>query len=245
MKATILMICSEAQIIDLAHDITGFGITEGAKILESVFYLPVGFHICVVDPGVGTKRRALAISTGRGDVLIGPDNGVLLPATRFLGGIKTVHVIENDKYMRKPVSAIFHGRDVFAPAAAHLGEGVNIEQLGPLVDQRDLASAAYEEAVFDIDHIDATAVLINKFGSVFLNVMQKEMHTLAKQNDMITLKFGGKSVMLPYKRTFGDVRVNEEVILDDDFGRVEIAINQGSFAERHGLRPGDSIRLHL
>ncbi|MEK7137456.1 MAG: SAM-dependent chlorinase/fluorinase [Patescibacteria group bacterium] len=82
MRATILMICPEAEIIDLANDITGFDTTEGAKLLESVFYLQRGFHICVVDPGVGTKRRGIAIETGRGDFLIGPDNGVLIPATR-------------------------------------------------------------------------------------------------------------------------------------------------------------------
>ena len=178
MKATILMICPQAQIIDLAHDITGFGITEGAKLLESVFYLPIGYHICVVDPGVGTKRRALAIKTGRGDVLIGPDNGVLIPATRFLGGIKEIRSITSEKVMRLPVSPIFHGRDVFAPAAAHLANGVALSDLGPEVTEQDLTKAAYEEATFEKDHIDAQAALINKFGSVFLNVMQREMHKL-------------------------------------------------------------------
>lgn len=244
MKATILGICPNAVLIDLAHDITGFGIAEGAKLLESVFYLPVGFHICVVDPGVGTKRRALAIETKRGDVLIGPDNGVLRPATRFLGGIKSIHEITNQKYMRLPVSPIFHGRDVFAPAAAHLAAGVALQELGAALTEDQLSKAAYDEAVFNKDHIDAQAILINKFGSVFLNIRQEEMHKLAKQNATITLSFAGKSLVLPYKRTFGDVEKGKEVILDDDFGRVEIAINQGSFADRFGVQPGDHITLH-
>ena len=243
MKATILTICPQAQIIDLAHDITGFGISEGAKLLESVFWLPVGFHICVVDPGVGTARRAIAIKTNRGDVLIGPDNGVLRTAVRFLGGVKVIHEITNETFMRLPVSPIFHGRDVFAPAAAHLAAGVTIEQLGPTIVEDDLTEAAYEEAKIEKDHINATAVLINKFGSVFLNIMQAEMHKLATPGGTITLELKEKSITLPYRRTFGDVTIGDDVILDDDFGRVEIAVNQGNFATKYSIKPGDRITL--
>ena len=243
MKAVILEICPDAQIIDLAHDITGFGVIPGARLLEATAYLPVGFHICVVDPSVGTSRKPLAIKTGRGDILIGPDNGVLIPATRFLGGIAAVHEITNPQMMRQPVSAIFHGRDIFAPAAAHLAAGVKMTEVGPAVPQSELATAAYDEAMFEKDHIDALIVDINNFGSVFLNVMQAEMHKLSTAGKDVTLTWTGGSVTIPYRRTFGDVPIGKDVILDDDFGRVEIAVNQGNFSQKHGLKPGGRITL--
>lgn len=243
MRATILMICPDAEIIDLANDITGFDIAEGAKLLESVFSLPMGYHICVVDPGVGTKRRGIAIETARGDFLIGPDNGVLIPATRFLGGIKKVHQLTNEKYMRLPVSAIFHGRDVFAPATAHLAAGVASSEFGSEVPVKELAPAAYEEALFADGRIEARAILRNRFGSIFLNVRHAEMHKLATVGDSLTLTLKDRTITLPYLRTFGDVPKGEAIILDDDFGRVEIAINQGNFGDMYGVEQGDKVTM--
>src|SRR3989344_3034346 len=128
MEAVAYEICPEAKVIHLAHGIPDFGITEGAQILESIKRSFVGgvgnYHICVVDPGVGTNRRGIIIKTKRGDHFIGPDNGVFVPATIFLGGCEKVVEITNQKYMRQPVSPIFHGRDVFSPTAAHLSLGV-------------------------------------------------------------------------------------------------------------------------
>lgn len=241
MRATILMICPDAQIIDLANDITEFDTMEGAKLFEAVAYLPVGHHICVVDPGVGTKRRGIVIETARGDFLIGPDNGVLIPATRFLGGIKRVHELTNEQYMRLPVSAIFHGRDVFAPAAAHLACGVPLQEFGPEVPIKELAPAVYEEALFADGRIEARAILRNRFGSIFLNVRHAEMHTLATVGDSLTLTLKDRTITLPYLRTFGDVPQGEAVIIDDDFGRVETAINQGSFGKVYEVAQGDRI----
>ncbi len=238
-----LGICPAAQIIDLAHDITGFNIREGARLFEAVAYLPVGCHVCVVDPGVGTARRGIVVQVGRGDFLIGPDNGVLLPATRFLGGITGAHELRSERYRRTPVSPIFHGRDVFAPAAAHLARGVGIHAFGPSIDALDLHPAAYEEASVGDGSIAAQVVQVNHFGSVFLNVMQGQMHALFSLNDRVQLRCHGKQIIVPYGRTFGDVGVGSDVILDDDFGRVEVAVNQGSFAAKYGIQPGDAIEL--
>lgn len=243
MKATILERCPDAVIIDLAHDVTGFSIQEGAKLFEACAWLPKGEHICVVDPGVGTKRRALIIETVRGDRLIGPDNGVLIPATRFLGGIKRAHQISNEKYMRLPVSAIFHGRDVFAPAAGHLAAGIRIEEFGPEIPMSDLTPAAYVEAKAEKNIIQAQCVVINHFGSCFLNVRQEEMHNVFRPDDAVSLQIGNHTIVLPYKRTFGDVPPGEALIMDDDFGRVEIAVNMENFAERFGVKVGDVMTL--
>ena len=243
MEATILEICPEAQIIRLANDIPGFDIRSGARLLEALDYLPVGCHICVVDPGVGTERRGIIIETMRGDFLIGPDNGVLIPATRFLSGIARVHQITNEKFMRQPVSHVFHGRDVFAPAAAHLAAGISISEFGPSLEVEKLHLAPYDEATFKNSQIAAEVISVNSFGNIFINVRQDEMHKIVSLNDALELQFKNRSIVIPYKRTFGEVSEGESVILDDDFGRVEIAINQGNFAVKYDVHLGENVIL--
>ena len=197
----------------------------------------------VVDPGVGTERRGIVIETGRGDKLIGPDNGILLPATRFLGGFKRAFQLKNDKYYRNPVSPVFHGRDVFTPAAAHICNGVKLEEFGPELKQEELAQAPYVEAKVEGNKITAQLIDINNFGSPFLNIMQTVMHELFKPGDVIKASLNGKQFDLPYKRTYGEVKVGEVLLVDDDFGRVELAVNQGFFIDKFNAKVGDTIML--
>ena len=138
MEGIAISISPDAYVIHLMHGLPEYNITAAARTLETAIYLPIGCHVCVCDPGVGTKRKAIVIETKRGDFLIGPDNRVLIPATRVFGGIKRVHHITNPKYMRQPVSPIFHGRDIFTPTAAHLGNGVSIEEFGSKLEEKDL-----------------------------------------------------------------------------------------------------------
>lgn len=112
------------------HGINAFDVVSAARTMETVFFMPVGIHVCVVDPGVGTQRKGLIIKVKRGDFFVGPDNGCLMSAARGLGGVEKVVQITNAKYMRQPVSPIFHGRDVFAPVVAHLSLGVEMEKFG-------------------------------------------------------------------------------------------------------------------
>jgi S-adenosylmethionine hydrolase len=146
MRAVVAGICRDAVVVDLSHEIDPFAIREGALALWSaVPYLPIGAHVAVVDPGVGTSRLGLVIETARGDHLVGPDNGLLLPAAARLGGILRVHALENPQYQLTHVSSTFHGRDVFAPAAAHLAARVPIEQLGVALDPRSLVVLDWPE----------------------------------------------------------------------------------------------------
>ncbi len=243
MESVALSICPNVKIFNLKHDVPFFGITQGARTLESAADLPIGCHVMVVDPGVGTNRKGIVIETGRGDCLIGPDNGVLLPATRFLGGFKRAFELKNDKYYRKPVSPVFHGRDVFTPAAAYLCAGVKIEDFGSELKEKELVKAPYEEATVEGNKITAQIIDINNFGSAFLNIRQDVMHKLFNHEDKITASLGGKHVTLPYKRTYGEVKVGELIIVDDDFGRVEIAVNQGHFTDKFNVKVGDKIIL--
>jgi len=242
MEAVALEINPEAHVIHLMHGLPDFSLFYAARTMETINYLPVGYHVCVVDPGVGTKRKPIIIQAGRGDYLIGPDNGVLVPATRFLGGIKKVVEISNEKYMRKPVSPIFHGRDIFTQAAAYLSKGVEISEFGKELNPKDLTKAPYEEAKPKGNKINAIIISINKFGSLHLNIMHAEWDKFkVKLRDKVILKFKNKYVKMPYAITFGDVENGKPLIMKDDYGRIEIALNQGSFAKKYGVNIGDGI----
>ena len=243
MKAAILNVCPEAHIIDLCHENAPCNISEGAYNLEASAWLPIGIHVCVIDPEVGTTRKGIVIETNRGDFLVGPDNGVLLPATRFLGGVKRAHQISNEMFFQKPVSPVFHGRDVFAPVTAHLANSAAIEEFGTQLNENELVKAPYEEAKAMGRKIEAQVIYANRFGNISLNIMQKEMHKLFSIGEKIQLNFIKKKIFSTYARTFGGVGIGKEAVIDDDFGRIEIALNQASFAKKHSIKQGQKIVL--
>ena len=243
MKGIALKICPEAYLLDLMHGIEGFDISTAARTLETAYYLPIGCHVCVVDPGVGTKRKAIIIKTKRGDYLIGPDNGVLIPAAEhFLGGIKKIVEITNEKYMNQPVNPVFHGRDIFTPAAAYLCKGIKIEEFGPELKKQSLVKVPYKETTVKHNYIEAQIIHINHFGSLHLNCLAKEFDKSGiKYKDNVTLSFKNKEIEIPFLKTFGEVPIGKEVMFKDDYLRIEIAINQGNFAKKHNLKQGDKI----
>lgn len=242
MEGVALSINPEANVLHLMHGIPDFDIITGARTLETAFYLPVGFHVCVVDPGVGGKRKCLAVKVKRGDYLIGPDNGVLIPAARRLDGIEKVVEIKNPKYMRQPVSPIFHGRDIFAPAAAWLSKDIKMEELGPEVRPEELTRAPYEEAIKKDNIIEAKIICINKFGSFHLNITH-QLWDEWKLNfqDVVQLEFGDCKLRLLFVNVFSDVMAGEPLIMKDDYGRIEIAINQDSFADKYPVQIGEKV----
>lgn len=245
MHAVALDICPEAEIIDLRHGLPGFDVTEGAWTLESIQYLPVGCHVCVVDPGVGTSRRGIIIKTGRGDYLIGPDNGVLVPAAeRILGGIEKAVEIKNQKYMRKPVSPVFHGRDVFTPAAAWLCKGIDISEFGPEIKPENLVKAPYGEAEVKPGYVSGEIIHVNHFGSIFVNVGQKDFRKSGiKYKDDVLIETKNRKIRTKFLKTFGEVPKGKPVMFPDDYGRIEIAINMGNFSERFAVNLKDKILI--
>ncbi len=244
MEAVALEINPDAHVIHLMHGLPDFNLFYAARTMETINYVPVGCHVCVVDPGVGTKRKPIIIQAGRGDFLIGPDNGVLIPATRFLGGIKKAVEITNKKYMKQPVSPIFHGRDIFAPAAAYLSKGVRIEKFGKELNPKNLTKAPYEEALVNGNTIRAKIISINKFGSIHLNITHSAWDKFrVKNGGKVNLKFNKNSVNAPFSMTFGDVPKGKPLILKDDYGRMEAAINQGSFIKRYPAKIADGIAI--
>lgn len=240
MEGVILQITPKAHVIHLMHGIADFDIRVGARTLESIQYLPVGCHVCVVDPGVGSSRKALIIKVKRGDYLIGPDNGVLIPAIQVLGGFLKAWEITNPKLMLQPVSPIFHGRHIFAPAAAYLSSGVSADEFGPSLNFDQLAPAPYQEAVIKDGQIEAEVININKFGSLNLNILHQVWDQFnVKLGEMVILDFGTKKIKMPFAETFSQVKVSQPLILKDDYGRIEVAINLGNFASYYKIKAGD------
>lgn len=242
MQAVALEINPDAHVIHLMHGLPDFDLFYAARTMETINYMPIGYHVCVVDPGVGTKRKPIIIQTNRGDFLIGPDNGVLLPATRFLNGIKKIVEITNKNYMRKHVSPVFHGRDIFTPAAAYLSKGVPIEEFGRELSPKDLTKAPYEEAKINKNEIHGNILSINKFGSVHMNIMHEPWDKLnVKLGDFASFSLNGKHVKLPFVTTFGDVDKGKPLIIKDDYGRMEAAVNMGNFSKKYLAKIGDKF----
>ena len=246
MRGVILGICSEANVVDISHEVAKFRVRDGALSLWcALSYLPVGVHVAVVDPGVGTERRPLALRTARGDVLVGPDNGLLLPAAEErLGGLVEVRQLVAPAYRLEPVSSSFHGRDIFAPAAAHLARGVPLEALGPLVPATDLTRLAWPAPGIDAGQLRATVIYVDTFGNLKLGALAGDLAAACGElagNALLEASWpapGGAqqvSHRVRWARTFGDVPRGEPLLYPDSYGRLCLAINQGSAAERLGL----------
>ncbi len=244
MHAVVLAIAPDAIIVDISHEVEKFRIRDAALLLWSaVPYLPHGAHLAVVDPGVGTERRAIACETARGDVLVGPDNGLLLPAARRLGGITRVHLLGNPQYRLPVISSSFHGRDLFAPAAAHLAMGLPLEYLGPALDPRSLVLLDWPEPQAFAGVLRSQVIYLDTFGNVKLSALVGDLqaalgHLQVGERLWIRLTdgFGSQDAEVTWADTFGRVPVGAALLTEDSYGRLSLAINQGSAAQAIGIR---------
>src|SRR5690606_18305837 len=231
----------EARINDLTHGSRQFGIRDGAFLLwSSVPYQPVGVHLAVVDPGVGTERRPIALRTARGDHLVGPDNGLLMPAAERLGGITDAHVLDNRALWRaEEVSATFHGRDIFAPVAAHLAAGTPIAEAGTAVDPAELVPLAFPEPRVSGSTLHTSVLFIDAFGNCRLAGQPEDLAALRgrlEPGDTFIVRIGEERHTVPWQATFGAVETGDLLLYDDaDYAGLGIGVNQGSAAERLGL----------
>lgn len=215
----------EVTFVDIAHDIPPQDIRAGAfALLSTVRYFPAGtIHIAVVDPGVGTERLGIAVESG-GQLFVGPDNGLLIPAAKSLG------LLEAHKIGCKfDASATFHGRDIFAPAAAILAEGKSIQSIGPRISPIDIDFGA---ACRLEDGISATVIYVDRFGNLILNMRKLPGFCISL-----------KGIKLKRVRTYAEARRIEPLITIGSHGFAEIAVNQGSAADAFDLTAGDEIML--
>jgi S-adenosylmethionine hydrolase len=199
-------------------------------------------YLAVVDPGVGTERLALALSTVSGAFLVGPDTGLLSPAVRALGGATEAVALTNQRYHLHPVSNTFHGRDVFSPAAAHLASGLDLRLLGEEVDTNSLVNLDLPEAQRENDgSVTATALDIDRFGNVRLSVMEDEP-SLAN-GDTFTIYAGDASPKVRRVRTFGEASPGELGVVPDSHRRLSLAVNGGHASRALLIQRGDRVTI--
>ena len=250
-RGVMLSIARDAQIVDISHTIAKYEIRDGAYLLATaVPWLPVGVHVAVVDPGVGTERRPIALLTARGDILVGPDNGLLLPAARRLGGVTEARVLENREWLLPAASSTFHGRDIFAPAAAHLATGAPFGDAGPTVDPARLVVLPAATATASAGHLGTEVAYVDSFGNLRLAGGVAELEaSLGPVEPGTPLEISLEEsqpvqrTVLRWSRTFGETPAGELLAYEDSSGALAIAESRGNAARRLGVGTGARIGI--
>ena len=242
MKAVILGICPNAVIVDITHEIAKFNIRMGAYVLASaVPYFPEGsIHVAVVDPGVGTRRCPIVIQTKQ-SFFVGPDNGLLVSAAEKQGIIR-IHELTNPRLMLPKVSSTFHGRDIFAPAAAHLMNGVKPEEFGPEI--REAAKPEFTKVTRKNDALVGEVLHVDGFGNIITNIKEKEVAQNHVKGE-VNVELAGYKLKLKFCKAYGETKPHKPLALIGSHGFLEISINQGNAAEKFETKLGDKIKLLL
>jgi S-adenosyl-L-methionine hydrolase (adenosine-forming) len=240
-------VAPDVEVIDITHGIQPHGVLQGAIVLANTLpYLPAGVHLAVVDPGVGSDRREVALRSGDGRLFVGPDNGLLVPAAQKLGGIEAAHEITNRDYALEPISATFHGRDIFSPAAAHLAQGLALDELGPAVEPDSLARIQIPEPDITDRSIRACCLYVDRFGNMQLNLTREQIMKLGiEPGTQVELELATERYYAMAAKTFTDARGGELILYEDAYENIAIAISGGSAAETLSAEPGADVRIRL
>ncbi|MCS7120791.1 MAG: S-adenosyl-l-methionine hydroxide adenosyltransferase family protein [Nitrososphaerota archaeon] len=242
MKAVILSICREAVLVDISHNIDKYDIRMGAFVLaQAAPYFPDWtIHLAIVDPGVGTERRPIIIETRR-SYYVGPDNGLLMLAAKH-EGIRCIREIRNPKFMLAYVSRTFHGRDIFAPAAAHLANGVQVSDFGPEVN--DPVTPSFVKSHVGRGVVSGEVIYIDSFGNVVTNISSRDLEEAGiKEGSTLTLKINDRMTRLRFCSAYGDAALNAPLMLIGGTGLLEIAVNQGNASKYFGAYVGDKVSV--
>jgi len=236
-RGVIYGIAPDVRITDITHQVTPFSIEEASRFLYGVTpYYPEGtVFLVVVDPGVGTSRKAIAVKSRKGQYFILPDNGVITPVLDR-DGLESAREITNQHWMiQAPLSSTFHGRDIFSPAAAHLAEGWEFDLVGPPVQQ--LVRLTPKASVTSAKGIEGEVIgLDDPYGSLITDIPGEDFKQLGYNlGDKVFMQINKKAVALPFAKTFMDVPVGEGLLYIDSRGRVGIAVNQGSYARKFNI----------
>ena len=246
-KGVMLGISPDATIIDLTHQVPGFAIEAGAEILDhATRYMPDGtVYMAIVDPGVGTERRALALETTAGAFLVGPDNGLLVPAANSLGGIARAVSLTNPDYHLHPVSNTFHGRDIFAPAAAHLAAGLDVKRLGEEVATASLVRVELPSIQRQSDGgVTTTIIGVDRYGNARLSATAGQAGF--GFGALLRVEAGeGGGMLVRYVKTFGHSKAGDLVLVSDSHGCLSLSVNKGHASRALALKPGGRVQLTI
>ena len=239
-------IAPEATVIDITHGIPPQAVMQGAVLLaRSIPYMPVCVHLAVVDPGVGSDRRPIAVRTSAGRIFVGPDNGLLMRAADR-EGVESARALTNDRYHLEEVSRTFHARDIFAPVAAHLAAGTEFGDLGDPVEAVDLVRIDLPEPEVGTDKLVGNVLTVDRFGNLALNVMREHLDELSlTPGDWVELQFALDPYYAQVAETYADARPGELILYEDSYGAISVAVRNGNAARLTGASAGDRVRLKV
>jgi S-adenosylmethionine hydrolase len=239
-------IAPDATVIDVTHGIPPQAVTQGAVVLaRAIPYLPVCVHLAVVDPGVGSDRRPIAVRTTTGRIFVGPDNGLLLRAADR-DGVESARALTNARYHLEEVSKTFHARDIFAPVAAHLAAGASFDDLGATINDDDLVRISLPEPEVGNDKLVGNVLTIDRFGNLALNVTREHVAELSVgPGDWVELHFALDPYYAQVAETYTDAKPGELILYEDSYGAMAIAIRDGNAARLTGAAAGDRVRVRV
>jgi S-adenosyl-L-methionine hydrolase (adenosine-forming) len=237
-------IAPATRIIDITHLVQPGDVRRGAAVLaQTVAYLPPAVHVAVVDPGVGTTRRAIGVAAGE-SILIGPDNGLLSWAVAALGGGKEAVQLTNGELWLHPVSATFHGRDIFMPVAAHLAAGLALAGAGEQIGIDDLVALPAPTSRLQDGTAEGEVMSVDRFGNVQLSIPAADAGLLGIGiGSPVIVRCGRRQFTVPYLDTFAAGAPGEIVAFTDSAGLISLAINAGDAAQQLGLPPGAHVKI--
>jgi S-adenosylmethionine hydrolase len=232
---------TDARLVDITHEIKPHDIREGAfTLLTTVGYYPMGtVHVAVVDPGVGSERKGLLITT-RSQILIGPDNGLLIPAAKHLGDF-TVYEISNTEYMLKTVSNTFHGRDIFTPVASYITNGVPFEEIGPVTN--DFVNLDFGTCEITNKTATGQVIYIDSFGNIITNIDGVLLRKVLDYDKKIMAFIGDVKKEIMFVKSYSFVKKNQYLTTIGSSNLLEFDINQGNAAKKLKTKPGDSVKI--
>ena len=245
MKSVITDIAPHARITDIGHNVRAYDVRAGSLMLaRAIQYVPRGVVVAVVDPGVATKRRMIALEVAAGEgVLVGPDNGLLVPAAAMVGGVDRAVVLSNTELHLPAPGATFAGRDIFAPVAAHLCNGVAFEELGDIVDPDILMPGLVGLPQVGDDAILTEVTWVDVYGNCQLNVGPEDVATLAGASRRLTVVVEGTERSAAVVTAFDDIPDGALGLVVDSYGMLALAKRQDSAARDVGLASGDQVEL--
>lgn len=240
-RGVMYSIMPEVRIVDLTHQVTPFSISDGARFLYGATpYFPAGtVFVVVIDPGVGSTRKAIVARSKHGQYFVLPDNG-LLTLVEQRDGIEAVREITNPEWMiGSKLSSTFHGRDIFSPVGAHMARGDDWKTVGPEMPVKDLVRLDLKAARLEQKRLTGTVIATDgPYGNLITNIDADEFMKLSYEHgEEVSVRVNGREMKIKFVRTFSDVPLGQPLIYIDSRGRLALAINQGSFAEVYGVKP--------